>query len=218
MLLQSRSFSCRLCQNMVDVMCLRFPASETSAIYIYFYLNFGWWSHALQKKNTTCSNDLPMLALEFTKGATKSKASTRTSKIPPRPRRNSYLNHWESTYAIISLSWREFFLICIVPVKTFHCLLHLFALFTKFRIRSWFLLLDYQSFLGKPKSRKIDSRFTRGLPRLECPPGVRWGKMKSSCFLKNLEKYAEKFVRYHAITVTWDHNIANQHKTINPTK
>lgn len=108
------------------------------------------------KKNTTCSNDLPMLALEFTKGATKSEASTRTSKIPPRPRRNSYLNHWESTYAIISLSWREFFLICIVPVKTFHCLLHLFALFTKFRIRSWFLLLDYQSFFGKaqkPKNR-----------------------------------------------------------------
>ena len=132
------------------------------------------------KKNTTCSNDLPMLALEFTKGATKSEASTRTSKIPPRPRRNLYVNHCASTYAIISLSWRDFFLICIVPVKTFHCLLHLFALFTKFRIRSWFLLLDYQSFLGKPKSRKIDSRFTRGLPRLECPPGVRWGKMKSS--------------------------------------
>ena len=99
MLIQLESdFSRRLHgQNMVDVVCLRFPTALVRLLLIAMYsisiLADGLMHFKQSGYIPMMCIDVPMLALELTKGATKSEKITRICKIPPRPSRNSYLNH-----------------------------------------------------------------------------------------------------------------------------
>ena len=213
MLLQLESdFSSRLHgQNMVDVVCLRFPTALVRLLLIAIYsisiLADGLMHFKQSGYIPMMCIDVPMLALELTKGPTKSEKITRICKIPPRPSRNSYLNHWGciSLCHLIDLM-KILFLDLYRPCKNLLSVTFKFALFF---VMLLFRILPETTRVGESRKPKIDSfsihawtSETSSMPswshgakcgsRISASSNtiVRWGRMKSLC-LENLEKWWE---------------------------
>ncbi len=119
---------------------------------------------------------------------------------------HTWITEDASAYAILSILWRYFFLICIVPVKTLLSVTFKFALFF---VMLLFRILPETTRVGESRKPKIDSfsihawtSETSSMPswshgakcgsRISASSNtiVRWGRMKSLC-LENLEKWWE---------------------------